>query len=96
MDDFKDYLNKYDKIPNYLKKDYTIKKDNVNHPSHYTHGGIETIDYMQAKLTHNEFIGYLKGNILKYVSRANMKNGVEDYKKAQWYINKLIEVTENE
>jgi hypothetical protein len=70
--------------------------DNVNHPSHYTHGGIETIDYLQAKLTHEEFVGYLKGNILKYMSRANMKNGAEDYKKAQWYLNKLIEVTKSE
>lgn len=70
--------------------------DNVNHPSHYTQGGIETIDYLQAKLTKDEFIGYLKGNILKYMSRANMKNGAEDYKKAQWYVNKLTEVTKDE
>jgi hypothetical protein len=70
--------------------------DNVNHPSHYTQGGIETIDYLQAKLTHEEFVGYLKGNVLKYMSRANIKNGVEDYKKAQWYLNKLNEVTKSE
>lgn len=70
--------------------------DNVNHPSHYTQGGIETIDYLQAKLPIEEFIGYLKGNILKYISRANLKNGTEDYKKAQWYINKLIEVMNND
>jgi hypothetical protein len=73
----------------------TVKLDNVNHPQHYTQGGIETIDYLQAKLSHDEFVGYLKGNILKYVSRANMKNGAEDYKKAQWYVNKLVEVIEN-
>jgi hypothetical protein len=70
--------------------------DNVNHPQHYTQGGIETIDYLKAKLSHDEFVGYLKGNILKYMSRANLKNGAEDYKKAQWYLNKLIEVIENE
>jgi len=70
--------------------------DNVNHPQHYTQGGIETIDYLEAKLTGKEFRGYLKGNILKYMSRANLKNGAEDYKKAQWYLNKLIEVIENE
>ena len=70
--------------------------DNVNHPSHYKQGGIETIDYLQAKLTHEEFVGYLKGNILKYMSRANLKNGAEDYKKAQWYLNKLIEVSKSE
>jgi hypothetical protein len=70
--------------------------DKVNSPLHYTVGGIETIDYLQAKLTHEEFVGYLKGNVLKYMSRANMKNGAEDYKKAQWYINKLNEVTKSE
>ena len=76
---------------------YTKKHgNNVNHPQHYTQGGIETIDYLQAKLSKDEFVGYLKGNILKYMSRANLKNGVEDYKKAQWYLNKLIEVIENE
>jgi chitinase len=71
-------------------------KDMVNHPQHYTQGGIETIDYLQAKLSKDEFVGYLKGNILKYMSRANLKNGTEDYKKAQWYINKLVEVSKSE
>ncbi|CAB4143870.1 SaV-like [uncultured Caudovirales phage] len=70
--------------------------DNVNHPQHYTQGGIETIDYLQAKLTQEQFEGYLVGNILKYISRYPHKNGVEDLRKAQWYINKLIEVTKNE
>lgn len=69
-----------------------ILKDNVNHPSHYTHGGIETIDYLQAKMTQEQFEGYLLGNILKYVSRYPHKNGTEDLRKAQWYINKLLEV----
>ena len=67
--------------------------DPVNHPEHYTSGGIETIDYMQAKLTPEEFIGYLKGNIIKYTSRAGKKvNMVEDYAKAQWYMNRLMKV----
>jgi hypothetical protein len=67
------------------------KPDNVNHPQHYTEGGIETIDYMKAKATPEEFKGYLKLNAIKYLSRANIiwsKN--EDYKKAQWYINRLV------
>lgn len=68
--------------------------DNVNHPDHYTQGGIETIDYMKAKLTAEEFSGYCKANIIKYISRERLKNGVEDFKKAQWYLNKLIEVSE--
>lgn len=64
----------------------------INSPIHYTQGGIECIDYLKAKLTSEEFIGFLKGNVIKYLSRANIKGGIEDYKKAQWYVNKLIEV----
>lgn len=71
----------------------TKSTDNIN-PSHYKTGGIETIDYIKAKLTEEEYKGYLKGNIIKYISRAEQKNGAEDYKKAQWYTNRLVEVTE--
>jgi len=56
--------------------------DNVNHPAHYTVGGIETIDFIKAKLTPEEFIGYLKGNVIKYLSRAPHKGGTEDIEKA--------------
>lgn len=66
--------------------------DNVNQPSHYTNGFIECIDAMQSMLTHDEFIGYLRGNIFKYQWRYKHKNGLEDLKKAQWYQAKLIEV----
>lgn len=64
--------------------------DNIN-PSHYKAGGIETIEYMKAKMPAAEFRGYLLGNVLKYTSRAHLKNGIEDLKKAQWYLNRLIE-----
>lgn len=68
--------------------------DNINHPSHYQ-GKIECIDYLQDKLTAEEFRGFLKGNVLKYLSRATKKeNELEDYKKAQWYMNKLIKQME--
>lgn len=60
--------------------------DNVNSPAHYTQGGIETIDYIRAKLTPEEFVGYCKGNVLKYVSRAQHKGGLEDLRKAGKYI----------
>ncbi len=70
----------------------TAVKEAVNHPSHYTSGGIETITYLQAKLSPEEFTGFLKGNVLKYVSRAGSKgDALEDYKKAQWYVNRLVE-----
>lgn len=69
--------------------------DRVNNPKHYTVGGIETIDYMKAKSTPEEFIGHLRLTALKYISRAGHKDDMlEDYKKAQWYINKLIEELE--
>lgn len=69
--------------------------ENVN-PNHYKHGKIEVIDIMRDQLSHEEFKGFCKGLIIKYLCRADHKNGLEDYKKAQWYLNKLVEVLENE
>lgn len=66
------------------------EKDNIN-PNHYIFGGIETIEYLKAKLTPEEYRGFLKGNVLKYVSREAEKNGLEDLKKDKWYLDKLIE-----
>jgi hypothetical protein len=67
----------------------TPQADNVNHPAHYKVGGIETIDFLEAKLTPEEFRGYLRGNILKYLSRAGSKgNYEEDMLKARWYLNR--------
>lgn len=68
--------------------------DNVNHPSHYTQGGIECIDAMEAALTPEEFVGYLKGVIIKYVWRCNKKGGIEDIKKLGWYQNRLVQTLE--
>ena len=74
-----------------------MTKDMVNHPDHYnSKSGIEVINVIQA------FTDDLKGiqavdtaNIIKYVCRWNSKNGLEDLKKAQWYLNHLIESVEN-
>jgi hypothetical protein len=68
------------------------EEDMVNHPAHYNKAGIETIDAIGAA-TNEGFKYYLQGNILKYIWRYEYKNGVEDLEKAQWYLNKLIEVT---
>jgi hypothetical protein len=66
-------------------------KDMVNHPPHYKVGGIEAIDYIQAKLTAEEFAGFCKGNALKYISRANhKKDATEDLRKAIWYLDRLV------
>ena len=63
-----------------------IRPDMVNSPPHYLTGGIETIDYIKAKLTAEEFKGYLRGNVLKYASR---KKGGDDMGKAAWYADRL-------
>lgn len=70
--------------------------DNINHPSHYTVGGIETVDYIKAKLTKEQFEGYCIGNVIKYISRYRHKNGVEDLKKARWYLEKAIKKREGD
>lgn len=67
-------------------------QDNVNQPSHYNKGGVECIDAIQSSMTHEAFCGYLKGNVQKYMWRYENKGGVESLEKAQWYLNKLIEV----
>lgn len=73
------------------------KDDNVNHPSHYTQGKIETIDYIRDVLTPEGFQGYCLGNLLKYVSRYRFKNGLEDLRKGAVYLNWGIEsMAENE
>ena len=64
--------------------------DQVNAPKHYTYGGIETMDYLKAKMTKEMFEGFLVGNVMKYVSRYREKNGRQDLEKAQWYLNKLL------
>jgi hypothetical protein len=66
-------------------------EDMVNSPIHYNKAGIETIDALEAMLV-DGFDYYLQGNIVKYLWRFRYKNGIEDLKKAQWYLNKLIEV----
>ena len=71
--------------------------DMVNHPPHYTQGGIETIDYMEAKATKEEFCGHLRLTALKYLSRGPYKAfALEDYKKAEWYLKRLISTLEGD
>ena len=63
------------------------KPDMVNHPSHYTDGGIETIDFIRAKLGPDGFRSYCLGNVMKYISRAGKKGDAgEDLKKAKVYL----------
>ena len=73
-----------------------IRYDTVHAPQHYLHGRKETIDVITDCMTSDEFHGYLKGNILKYVSRYKFKGEpLEDLQKAQWYLNRLIQEVNN-
>lgn len=63
--------------------------DKIN-PCHYKMGGIETIDFIKAKLTEEQFKGYLAGNVIKYLSRFEHKAGEEDLQKARWYLNRML------
>lgn len=64
--------------------------DAVN-PSHYKDNGIECIEYMKQRLGTDAFLGYLNGNVIKYTHRWQYKNGIEDLRKARWYLDRLIE-----
>lgn len=78
------------------KKKVVKPHDPVNNPSHYTDGNIEVIDFIEDKLNLEEFRGFLKGNVIKYVVRADKKvNPKEDMQKGEWYLKKLIENTTN-
>lgn len=68
--------------------------DNVNNPSHYGQGKIEAIEYISDFLTPEEYQGYLRGNIAKYLHRFPYKNGIEDLEKAKWYLERLIQEVE--
>tara|TARA_R110002126_G_scaffold128859_1_gene271497 strand:- start:255 stop:482 length:228 start_codon:yes stop_codon:yes gene_type:complete len=70
--------------------------DMVNSPPHYNTGKVECITAIEESMTPESFKGYLKGNCLKYIWRFSYKNGLEDVKKALWYLNKLEEVMEKE
>lgn len=70
--------------------------DNINSPKHYQLPGlnIEAIDVIKAVLGDDKFEGYCRGNVIKYILRADAKNGVEDLKKAKVYLNWEIESKE--
>jgi len=71
-------------------------EDVVNKPSHYNSGGVECIEAIEASMELEAFQGYLKGNILKYIWRMSYKGkALEDCKKSQWYLNKLISTLED-
>lgn len=71
-----------------------IMNDIVNHPSHYTYGKIEVIEFIEDKN-----LNYHKGNAIKYICRAGKKDPskeIEDLQKAEWYIHREIQRLEKE
>ena len=96
----------WDEYPNEIEKNYEIifgkvpetkekkAEDMVNHPSHYTHGGVECIDAITSALSSYEdsVDSWLVGQVIKYLWRAPLKGKYdEDIKKAQFYLNRLVE-----
>lgn len=70
--------------------------DNVNHPPHYEAGKFECIDVMVETQGVETVKGFCIGNAFKYIYRHSNKNGLEDVKKARWYLDKYIELSEEE
>ena len=78
------------------KVDMQEKQDVVNKPKHYTYGDIEVIDYIeQVTKDYKPELAFAIGNAIKYISRANHKNGKEDLDKARWYLNRAFEKWED-
>lgn len=69
----------------------STRSDPINSPSHYTSGQMETIEAIEGL-----GLDYHEGNILKYVSRWKHKNGLQDLYKAEWYLKRLIQLSEQQ
>jgi len=90
-DKAKRMYNKQIDHSNDISYENEVQFDNVNSPAHYKHGKKETIEVIRDCMENDEYHGYLKGNVLKYVSRYKFKGEpLQDLEKAQWYLNRLI------
>lgn len=79
-------LDKMDGLTTTIRPQKRQPADPVNHPTHYTRGGIEVIDFIE-----DQALSYRLGNVVKYVTRAGHKNNaLEDLKKARWYLDREI------
>ena len=76
---------------------HELENDAVNNPQHYTQGSIECIDAIKSSMSNEAFKGFLKGNAMKYLWRYEKKEKpLEDLKKCEWYLNRLIKIVEKE
>jgi hypothetical protein len=71
---------------------HNVIEDKINHPNHYHDGGIDVIAFSEMKFSKEQIKGFYRINVLKYVTRYEKKNGIEDLNKAEFYIKKLIEL----
>ena len=71
-----------------------VEVDKVNSPPHYNNGGMECIDYIRQQLD-KDFASYCQGNVIKYLHRWRYKNGIEDLRKAEWYLKEMIRDVDN-
>ena len=81
-----DYVNKINKQLRQSKKE----GDDVSSPFHYNNSNIECIDAIKAVSSKEEFEGYLRANVLKYIWRFRYKDNIKDLRKAKWYLDRLI------
>ena len=94
------YKNSEARLDGSHLKNENIKTDDngpdmVNHPQHYTQGGIECIECIKAAVTNKVGIeAVCVANVIKYLFRYEEKNGVEDVRKAKWYIERLLKELE--
>ncbi|RUN14879.1 hypothetical protein VSE1_05235 [Staphylococcus epidermidis] len=88
IDDSYDFYS----LPDENEEPRKTLNDKVNHPTHYTYGDIEVIDFIeQVTKDYKPELAFAIGNAIKYISRANRKNGKEDLDKARWYLNRAFE-----
>jgi hypothetical protein len=80
----------WDEVTKKLREDKTYG-DDVDSPFHYNKGSIECVDAIEAASTKEEFEGYVRANVLKYVWRFRYKDKIKDLRKARWYLDKLID-----
>lgn len=93
IDENTDFISVFE--PTSKKVEKTLD-DKVSHPTHYTYGDIEIIDFIeQVTKDYKPELAFAIGNAIKYISRANRKNGKEDLDKARWYLNRAFEKWED-
>ncbi|ARM70155.1 nucleotide kinase [Bacillus phage Harambe] len=73
---------------------HKCEEDLINKPNHYHAGGTDVVSFCNGKVSKEQMKGFYRVNVLKYVSRYELKNGIEDLKKAKWNLEKLIELEE--